>query len=217
MENRGTLRSFLDSHPAQGIWTHTALNGGKYFIPDEELPQFYSLYTESILDQEKQYLTEKCTEIGPLRVDFDFIYDTSVVKHQHTREQVFAFTSAYMNEVAKYLVVEGPVDVFIMEKRKPTLDSKKNRMKSGIHIVVPEVCTHKFVEQRVRRNLIKTMGEYFAGLPITETWDKIYDEAVVNRSVPWTIYGSRKNDPNSLPYLVSYIIRYEEGESDQST
>lgn len=212
MENRGSLRSFLDSHPAQGIWTHTALNGGKYFIPDEELPQFYSLYTESILDQEKQYLTEKCTEIGPLRVDFDFIYDTSVTKHQHTRDQVFAFVNAYMNEIAKYLVVEGPVDVFIMEKRKPTLDSKKNRMKSGIHIVVPEVCTHKFIEQRVRRNLIKTMGEYFAGLPITETWDKIYDEAVVNRSVPWTIYGSRKNDPNALPYLVSYIIRYEEGE-----
>jgi len=214
MENRGSLREFLDSHPAQGVWTHTALNGGKYFIPDEELPKFYSLYTESILDQEKQYLTEKCTEIGPLRVDFDFIYDTSVTKHQHTREQVIAFTNAYMVQMTNYLKIDKPVDVFIMEKRKPTLDSKKNRMKSGIHIVVPEVCTHKFIEQRVRRNLLKSMEEYFSGLPTTETWDKIYDEAVVNRSVPWTIYGSRKNDPNALPYLVSYIIRFADSKCE---
>jgi P4 family phage/plasmid primase-like protien len=95
-----------------------------------------------------------------------------------------------------------------MEKRKPTLDTKKNKMKSGIHIVVPNVCTHKFVEQRVRRNLLKNMSTYFPSLPLTETWEKIYDEAVVNRSVPWTLYGSRKNDPNSLPYLTSYILQY---------
>ena len=94
-----------------------------------------------------------------------------------------------------------------MEKRKPTLDTKKNRMKSGIHIVVPDICTHKFVEQRVRRNLLKNMSEYFPNLPLTESWEKVYDEGVANRSVPWTVYGSRKNDPNSLPYLVSYIIQ----------
>jgi P4 family phage/plasmid primase-like protien len=208
MDTKGTLREFLDANRSDGVWTHTALNGGKFFIPDEKLDQFYSLYTESILDQEKQYLTEKCTEIGPLRVDFDFIYDTNVTKHQHTREQVLAFTKAYMDEIVKYVIVEKPIDVYIMEKRKPTLDSKKNRMKSGIHIVVPGISTHKFIEQRVRRNLLKNMEEYFTGLPIHETWDKIYDEAVVNRSVPWTIYGSRKNDPNSLPYLVSYVISY---------
>jgi hypothetical protein len=87
MANTGNLREFLDSHRAEGVWTHTALNGGKYFIPDDDLPRFYELYTESILDQEKQYLTEKCTEIGPLRIDFDFIYEREIQTHQHTREQ----------------------------------------------------------------------------------------------------------------------------------
>ena len=217
MDSKGTLREFLDANRSDGVWTHTALNGGKFFIPDEKLDQFYALYTESILDQEKQYLTEKCTEIGPLRVDFDFIYDVAVTKHQHTRDQVLAFTKAYMDEIVKYVVVDKPIDVYIMEKRKPTLDSKKNRMKSGIHIVVPDISTHKFIEQRVRRNLLKNMEEYFAGLPIHETWDKIYDEAVVNRSVPWTIYGSRKNDANALPYLVSYVIQYNNGDAKVST
>ena len=213
MAAKGSLREFLESHQSEEVWTHTSLAGGKYFIGEDDIPKFYELYVESIIDQEKQYIVEKSTDIGPLRIDFDFIYDRSVLKHQHTREQVTSFVNAYMTEVAQYLKIPEKVQLFIMEKRRPTLDTKKNKMKSGIHIVVPSVCTHKFVEQRVRRNLLKNMGEYFKDLPLTETWDKAYDEAVVNRSCPWTVYGSRKNDPNSLPYLISYIVEYADGES----
>ena len=209
MSQNMNLQQFLDVHKADSIWTHTSLKGGKYFISDEDKDQFYELYVESIRDQEKQYLTEKTSEIGPLRVDFDFIYqDLELKKHLHTTEQVSAFCLEYIKEVGQYLQLPDSVDIYIMEKRKPTLDSKKNRMKSGIHIVVPSVCTHKFVEQRVRRNLVDKMPDYFKNLPLTESWDKIYDEGVVNRSVPWTIYGSRKHDPNALPYLTSYILRY---------
>jgi P4 family phage/plasmid primase-like protien len=209
MSQNITLQQFLDNHKADGLWTHTSLKGGKYFIPDEHKDQFYGLYVEEIINQEKQYLTEKSSDIGPLRVDFDFIYGNEIQKHLHTREQVVSFCDAYMNEISMYLELPSVVDLYIMEKRKPTLDTKKNRMKSGIHIVVPDVCTHKFVEQRVRRNLLKNMGNYFNSLPLTETWEKIYDEGVVNRSVPWTIYGSRKNDPNSLPYLTAYILQFD--------
>ena len=203
-----SLQQFLDNHKGDGVWTHTSLKGGKYFIPDDHKDQFYELYVESIRDQEKQYIVEKSTDIGPLRVDFDFIYGNEVTKHLHTREQVLAFCNAYVDEIKQYLILPENTQLYIMEKRKPTLDTKKNKMKSGIHIVVPNVCTHKFVEQRVRRNLLKNMSTYFPSLPLTETWEKIYDEAVVNRSVPWTLYGSRKNDPNSLPYLTSYILQY---------
>ena len=198
MANFSNLHDFLECHKADGIWTHTSLKGGKYFIPEDKKDQFYELYVESIRDQEKQYLVEKSSDIGPLRIDFDFIYGTDVKKHLHTQEQVISFCKAYMDEVGQYLQLPADVDLYIMEKRKPTLDSKKNRIKSGIHIVVPSVCTHKFVEQRVRRNLVKTMDQHFSGLPLSESWEKIYDEGVVNRSVPWTLYGSRKNDPNAL-------------------
>lgn len=208
MASKGSLREFLEKHQSDGTWTHTSLAGGKYFIGEDDIPKFYELYVESMLDQEKQYLVEKSTEIGPLRIDFDFIYERSHDEHLHTREQVSSFANAYMNEIKQYLVLPDTVQLYIMEKRKPTLDSKKNKMKSGIHIVVPDICTHKFVEQRARRNLVKTMDDHFKGLPLTESWEKVYDELVVNRTVPWTLYGSRKNDPNSLPYLVSYIIEW---------
>ena len=213
MASKGSLREFLEAHQSEEVWTHTSLAGGKYFISEDDIPKFYELYVESIVDQEKQYIVEKSSDIGPLRIDFDFIYERTINKHQHTREQVSSFVKAYMGEITQYLKVPEKVQLFIMEKRRPTLDTKKNKMKSGIHIVVPSVCTHKFVEQRVRRNLLKSMGDHFKDLPLTETWDKVYDEQVVNRSCPWTVYGSRKNDPNSLPYLMSYIIEYSDGEA----
>ena len=49
-----TLQQFLDNHKADGLWTHTSLKGGKYFIPDEHKDQFYALYVEEIINQEKQ-------------------------------------------------------------------------------------------------------------------------------------------------------------------
>ena len=213
MASKGSLREFLVNHQSDGNWTHTSLAGGKYFIGEDDIPKFYELYIESIIDQEKQYLVEKSTEIGPLRIDFDFIYSRDVEKHLHTREQVCSFVKAYMGEIQQYLELPETVKLYIMEKRRPTLDSKKNVKKSGIHIVVPDICTHKFVEQRVRRTLVKTMDDHFPGLPLTESWEKVYDESVVNRSCPWTLYGSRKNDPNSLPYLVAYTIDYSNGET----
>ena len=208
MASQRSLRKFLDEHPADKVWTHTSLAGGKYFISDDVIDEFYDLYVESILDGDKQYLTEKSTEIGPIRIDFDFIYDSQVDKHLHTKDQVVSFVKAYMDNIKEYLVLPENVDVFVMEKRRPTFDSKKQRCKSGIHIVVPSVSSHKFVEQSVRRTLLKRMDEFFPGLPLQEPWEKVYDEGVVNRSVPWTLYGSRKNDPNSLPYLISYVLNY---------
>ena len=92
MSDHLSLQQFLENHKADGLWTHTSLKGGKYFIPDEHKDQFYALYVEEIINQEKQFLTEKTSDIGPLRVDFDFIYGNEVTKHLHTREQVVAFS-----------------------------------------------------------------------------------------------------------------------------
>lgn len=208
MASKGGLREFLENHKADGAFTHTSIAGGKYFIGEDAIDQFYDLYVNEIQDGEKQYLTEKPSRIGPLRIDFDFIYAPEIKTHQHTQDQVIKFTYEYLKMMREYLQLPPKFDVYVMEKRRPTFDSKKdrNRMKSGIHMVVPAVCSHKFVEQRVRRVLVKRMDEFFPNLPLNESWEKTYDESVVNRSGNWSIYNSRKNDPDSLPYLISYIL-----------
>ena len=207
------LRAFLNepSRKSSTNWTHTSLAGGKWFITEDDLPKFYELYTEVLeCGGEKLYLTERSTDVGPLRIDFDFIYDenTNVTKHLHTQQQVVDFCKAYMSVIAEQLRVPDSVEMFIMEKKKPTHDAKKQRIKSGIHIVVPGVCTHKYIEQSVRRSLLPQMDQFFPGLPLNEPWEKVYDEQVLNRSQPWTMYGSRKNDPSALPYLISYVLSW---------
>lgn len=212
MTHKSSLREFLDSHKTDGASSHTSMNGGNYFIGEDDLDQFYDLYSESILDGEKQFITEKSTTIGPCRVDFDFLYEKDVAKHLHTQDQVVAFCRAYLESIKEFIILPESVDVYIMEKRKPTYSIKKKLMKSGIHILIPDIKTHKCVEQRVRRMLVNRMSEFFPNLPLLEDWDKVYDEAVVNRSSPWTLYGSRKPDsidPNALPYNISYILRWD--------
>jgi len=219
-----SLHEFLNNPARQASgtnWTHTSLIGGRsggtgrYFITEDDRPKFYELYVDSLeVLGEMLYLTERSSDIGPLRIDFDFIYDesTQVKKHLHTRDQVIAFCKAYMEEMKQHLQLPESVDIYIMEKKRPTLDSKKQRIKSGIHIVVPGVLTHKYIEQSVRRALVPRMGEFFQGLPLNDTWEKVYDEAVLNRSQPWTMYGSRKGDAGALPYLTSYILTHTNGD-----
>jgi len=216
-----SLHEFLNNPARQASgsnWTHTSLIGakgsggtGRYFITEDDRPRFYELYVDSIeVLGQMLYLTERSSDIGPLRIDFDFIYDesTQVKKHLHTRDQVIAFCKAYMAEMKQHLQIPESVDMYIMEKKRPTYDEKKHRIKSGIHIVVPGVLTHKYIEQSVRRALVPRMGEFFQGLPLNDTWEKVYDEAVLNRTQPWTMYGSRKGDEGALPYLTSYILTY---------
>jgi len=209
MESKRRLQNFLENHRSDGILSHTSMDKGKFFIPEEDMTEFYDLYVKALLDDNRLYLTEKPREIGPLRVDLDFIYEQKIEKHLHTQEQVSAFAKAYMDMMKQYLVLGEMTDVYVMEKRRPTFDAKKQRYKSGIHIVVPAVCTSKFVEQSVRRALLKRMDEFFPGLPLKDPWDKVYDEQVLNRSQQWTLYGSRKTDEDALPYKIAYILKYD--------
>jgi len=209
MESKKRLQSFLDNNRGDGVISHTSMDKGKFFIPEDKMSEFYDLYLEAINDGCHLYLTEKPREIGPLRVDLDFIYEQRTDKHLHTQDQVVKFAKAYMDAMKEFLTLPELTEVYVMEKRKPTFDEKKQRCKSGIHIVVPSVCTHKYIEQNVRRTLLKRMEEFFPDLPLKDPWDKVYDEQVLNRSQQWTLYGSRKPDPNSTPYKIVYILNYD--------
>ena len=215
MANKITLHKFLEDNKSETVVTHTSMKGGKYFIPDDKLDQFYELYVESILNDNVHYLVEKPTAIGPLRVDLDFIYDGVVDKHQHTQEQTVSFVKAYIDAVGQYVKLPDVFDVYVMEKRKPTYEKKNNRSKSGIHLVVPEVCTHKLVEQSVRRALVQRMDEFYQNLPLKDpSWEKVYDKGVVDRSTNWTLYMSKKSDIDNvtIPYKTQYLVNYSDGQ-----
>lgn len=212
MAQHSSLHKFLDTHKADGKSTHTSMQGGSYFIGDDEMDLFYDLYFKALRRHDKQFLVEKSTPVGPCRVDFDFIYAKDVTKHLHTRDQVMSFSRAYIECIKELVQVPDDVRVYVMEKDEPTYNKKKDAMKSGIHFLFPDIKVHKCVEQRVRRALIGRMEEFFAGLPLQDAWDTVYDEAIVNRSAPWTLYGSQKPetiDAHAVPYRLTYILNWD--------
>lgn len=188
-------------------------NKHKWFIKEEDLDEFYTLYYEDLENTVPRYLTEKCTAVGQLRVDLDFKYEGLVTSHKHTREQVCAFAKAYMSEVKKFVEISDEnVQVFILEKDRPTFNKKDNISSSGIHMQVPSIKTRAGVEQAIRRALVKRMEEFFPNLGFTKTWEDVYDKSPLTHTNNWPLLGSKK--PDGMPYKVKYLIDWNSKSDD---
>ena len=94
------LNSFLSQYKTKkgkgGEVTHTRIGDeslnvypGAYHIPENELNTFYNLYTSHIFENGNQeYLTEKQLPHGPICIDIDFRYHSSVDKRQHKKYHI---------------------------------------------------------------------------------------------------------------------------------
>lgn len=176
---------------------------------DDDLALFYDLYADYIKRWGMLTITEKMTPIGSLRVDLDFIYDGKVEGHHHTQDQVISFVKDYMGEVKKHVVIDGSVEVCVMEKPEPTYYPSKNESKSGIHIVVPQLKTNKGVENAIKNALLPRMESHFPGLGLKKGWRDVYDSAVLNHSTWWPLLGSGKPLEHGVqpePYRFKYIV-----------
>lgn len=201
-------------------FTHWSFeNKEKWFIPEDEMQEFYELYCRDIVNCVPRFLTEKQTQIGMMRLDLDMIYDKPTDEHRHTRDQVISFMKAYMAEAKKYLNVPDCVSIYILEKDCPTETANKEGKKywkSGFHAQIPELKTRANIEQTIRRNLLKRMPEFFPGLEFAEgkTWEDIYDKQPLTHTNNWPVLGSKK--PGGMPYLIRYILDWDAESGDIS-
>ena len=208
-----TLMSFLERKRVQGSDRHThysvgttKADNGKYYIGEDELDLFWNLYYDWVeVQRNKIWLIEAPTPLGPMRVDLDFAYDSSVKTNQHTKEQIVQFAKRYVSSLRSFVNVPEDLNVYVMDKKRPTL-KKDGSVSSGIHMVIPDVKTNRYVELAVREALLPHMDEIFHDLPLKEkNWDKVYDAGVAKRTCGWSMYGSSK--PGGLPYLVSHVLK----------
>ena len=103
------FKEFLVKHsakasPGSSAFTHTRIGdkelsiyGGAYVVPKEDLSVFHSLYYDNVfVKNNKEYLTEKQIENGPLAVDFDFRYSHDTETRQHTKEHIQDMVLLYL-------------------------------------------------------------------------------------------------------------------------
>lgn len=183
-------------------------NRHKWFIDEDDRSEFLELYCAELRKYNAQFLTERSTPIGQLRVDLDLKYVGKVDEHKHTQEQVINFVKAYMQEVKTYLEVPETVEVIVLEKESPTFDPVKKISSSGIHLQVPGIKTRASIEQGIRRELIHQMDGLFPNLGLWKGWEDVYDKQPLSHTNNWPLLGSKKPTEGSLPYEIKYILNW---------
>ena len=190
----------------------------KWWIDQDDLPRFLELYCSEV-KHKAQYITERQTRIGHLRVDLDFKYEGHVDEHKHTQDQVIAFAKAYMEEVRKYLEIPENVELYVLEKDYPTPQKKDSVLysKSGLHIQIPDIKTQSSIEKQIKRGLVTRMETFFPDLGFKEKWDSVYDNQPLGHNNHWMLIGSQKPDDGSLPYEIKYILNWNDGDITVNT
>jgi hypothetical protein len=176
MASAGGLLKFLEDHrittPGESITHVTLTPPGKYFVGSDILQEFYDLYYDYVeVHTNKITLTESPQVLGPCKVDLDFQYEAGTTAHKHTPEQVLQFVLEYVKTMRTFLVVPDAVEVYVMEKKKPT--PKKDGAAGGVHVLVPDVRTTKYVEMGIRDVMLTKMS-MFDDVPLKEKeWSSI--------------------------------------------
>jgi P4 family phage/plasmid primase-like protien len=223
------LSDFLTKHNAKNIQnttadkeiTHTRIGspelsiyGGSFNISAEELPLFYKLYYEHVFVKgRKEYLTEKqLNGAGPLLVDFDFRYDISVTKRQHTQEHIQDMIQLYLEELKEFFVFEEskPFPIFVMEKPTVNRVVDKNLTKDGIHMIIG-IQMDNTLQLMLRERILKKLSDVWE-LPLTNGWEDVLDEGISKGCVNWQMYGSQK--PGHDAYKLSYFLTAEIDKQD---
>ena len=197
--------------------THTRIGnkelnvyGGVYTINGDNLNNFYDIYYQHVFTNKKQeYLTEvQLIEDGPVLVDMDLHYDTSVDCRKHTENHITDMIMLYAEKIGKLLNInkECNIPIFIFEK--PNVNMLDIKTKDGIHMLIG-VKMHKAL-QMMLRNLVKDeLASMWDDLPIINNWDTVLDEGITKGHTNWQLFGSRKPGHKAYELTGVYHICYD--------
>jgi len=190
-------------------FTHTSMEGGKYFISDENLETFYDAYHRKAFlncasaDMTFLSLVERHEgkDYFPLICDLDMKFSSpEPMTHGYDLEFVRAFLLKFMTIIERYLLITDPMmkKAFVMEKLAAS-PITETTWKDGIHIVFPYIITNGIVQEYIREDLVQEMEELCAvhlKYPLLNSMEDVIDKSIL-KSNGWMLYGSKK--PNA-PY-----------------
>jgi P4 family phage/plasmid primase-like protien len=191
--------------------------GGKYYIPDDKKEQFYQLYIDYVFTNQKyEYLTE-CqlpTGEGPILVDVDLRYDTSVTKRQHKHDDIISIIQCHLDSLKEILVFdETTFPIYIFEK--PNVVVQDDKTKDGIHMVFGIKLDYPY-QMELRKKVVDNIANYDLEIPITNTWDNVFDVAISRGKTNWTLYGSRKPAFDAYSLVAAYNLTYDSRDGEFS-
>lgn len=196
---RQYLSSFQCTDRAQV--THTripgpgGIHGGKYNIPDSEMSSFYRKYVKYIMsrgDTVREYLTERqLPEAGPILVDLDIRYDTSIQERQHDSDHLTDLMTMYEEELSNILEIPPGSRYPMYAFEKPHVNCQDNCTKDGIHIVIGIELPHH-VQQYLRKRVLEHIDNKIGDLPLENDYESVIDPCIPKGKTNWQLFGSQK-------------------------
>jgi P4 family phage/plasmid primase-like protien len=207
-----SYEQFMKHHVSKPgeAFTHTRIGdkslnigGGVYTIPSSVLSIFWSKYYAYVFEQGKQeYLTEKQNpKRGPIMVDFDFRYETSITKRQHSKEHIIDMMGVYFDTLATIVEIPPSIEVPVYIFEKAEVNQLDDVTKDGIHMMIGMVVDRP-IQRMLRSRMLKELPEIWTDLPITNSWNDVLDEGISRGHTNWQLYGSRK--PGHKAYMMKY-------------
>ena len=207
-----TYEQFMKHHVSKPgeAYTHTRIGdktlnvyGGVYTIPPAILPVFWRKYYSHVFENAKQeHLTEKQnTDKGVIVVDFDFRYETSITKRQHSKEHVLDMIQSYIQTLETLVEIpnDAQIPIYIFEKND--VNPLEDVTKDGIHMMIGAY-VERPIQRMLRARMLKELPQIWTDIPVTNSWNDVLDEGISRGHTNWQLYGSRK--PGHAAYMLKY-------------
>jgi P4 family phage/plasmid primase-like protien len=218
MSSRTTLKSFLDERRmGSGDRRVAAVTGmgevaGKYYIPDEDYPQFLTLVNKHLfVDKGRQMnLVEQPSPSGPkpLVIDLDFRYNNDrALRHQFQQAHIATFVEKLNEGLSTFFDIDCYEELRFFVSLRPQPYKSKGEIKDGIHIQCPDIVL-SYEKQGVLRKWMlgqDAVNMAFEGTHFTNSVDDVYDESCT-RKQGWFLYGESK--PDIPAYDLNTVLAY---------
>jgi hypothetical protein len=213
--SKGDFYNFLTAFRVEkgAEFTHTSISkpSGSFYIPSDNIDEFYDMYSKAIDHGEDVYLTERHRPISPFLIDLDFRFEKGLkLDRKYTPEHIKKILSIYIKQIKEYVDFPATCRIFLMEKPSPVID--KDLMKDGIHIILPDIVTKPDIQFLVRKNVLKDVKEALGDMDLKNVVEDVVDEAVIFRN-NWQMCGSKK--PNCEAYKVTKVFNCSLEDNDE--
>ena len=179
--------------------THLSFNGGKYYVPDEQMDEFYKKYYKSMIEStENLYLIEKIYDSS-----FAFFLDIELNKKEYSPDiniqdrisQIIKSTSLCIDTLFKNEITDTETEVDDSQKLDYHVISKRN---NKYHINFPNLNVNK----QIAIVIINKLKEY-----VNSSIMKLIDTSVYNTGL--RMLGSQKSDTTNMEEKKKYGDKYE--------
>ena len=221
MKNKKTdFENYIAKHYAsKGTqFTHTRIGdaslqikGGSYII--NNLDQFLNNYYNHVfVDKKFEFLTEKQNlESGPIAVDFDFRYETTIEERQHSDDDILKMIQLYFDKIKDILVFSEEVSISVYIFEKNDVNTLEKVTKDGIHMIIG-INMDRNLQILLRQKVLPELNTIWDNLPLQNTWNDVIDQGIVHGTTNWQLYGSRK--PGNQAYMLTSIYDVNIHEND---